>query len=230
MSALRRRTALAATLVLLPLAACLPYTVGTSAQTVPANESTRSVSSYFAPNAVKLDDSVAAPMFGVDFEWRHGLDVQSDVGFRVLSGGAMANYKHRFGRDTSHAGTARAFEFGGGIINWGEHALIEATLMASGREDGPMNPYYGVRAMQTIPITTGAVSDQPTIGVFGGLQIGNRWFSIRPELGVYYDHSALGLRQNDVLFVPAFTLMRGRRRDGENLSAVRESGGRGVRN
>ena len=63
MSVVRRRAALAALLVLFPATACLPYTVGTSAQTVPANESTRSVSSYFAPNAVKLDDSVAAPMF-----------------------------------------------------------------------------------------------------------------------------------------------------------------------
>jgi len=50
MSVVRRRSALAALLVLLPAAACLPYTVGTSAQTVPANESTQSASSYFAPN------------------------------------------------------------------------------------------------------------------------------------------------------------------------------------
>jgi hypothetical protein len=74
MHAMTRHIAHAASLVLLPLTACLPYTVGTSAQTVPANESTRSVSTYFAPNAVKLDDSVAAPMAGIDFEWRHGLD------------------------------------------------------------------------------------------------------------------------------------------------------------
>jgi hypothetical protein len=219
MSASRRRVPLAGLLVLLPLTACLPYTVGTSAQTVPANETTYSVSPYFAPNAVRLDDSVAAPMYGVDFEWRHGLDVQSDIGFRVLPGGATANYKHRFGADTSHAGSASAFAIGAGIVNWGEHALIDATLMASGREDGPMNPYYGVRVMQTIPITAGALSDQPTIGVFGGLQLGNRWFSLRPELGVFYDHSALGIRKSDLLIVPAFTLMRSRHRDGYHAQA-----------
>jgi hypothetical protein len=64
------------------------------------------------------------------------------------------------------------------------------------------------------------VSDQPTVGVFGGLQIGNGWFSVRPELGVFYDHSALGLRKSDLLIVPAFTLMRGRRRDGYSQSAA----------
>ena len=222
MPAFRRRAPLAATLVLLPLAACLPYTVGTSAQTVPANESRHSASYYFIPNAIKEpDDTVAVPLSGVDYEWRHGLDTQSDVAFRLLPGGVTASYKHRFGPDTSHAGSARAFAIGGGIVNGGEHALVEATLMASGREDGPMNPYYGVRAIQVIPITAGAVSDRPTIGVFGGLQIGNQWFSVRPELGVFYDHSALGVRQGDVIIVPALTLMRGRHRDEDHAQEAR---------
>src|SRR5215204_2668240 len=167
MSAFLRRAPLAASLVLLPLTACLPYTVGTSAQTVPANESTHSASYYFVPNAFKNpNDSIGAPMGGVDYEWRHGLDARSDVGFRLLPGGVTAAYKHRFGVDTSHAGSARAFAVGGGIVNAGEHAIIEATLMASGREDGSFNPYYGVRAMQVIPISSTAVSDRPTLGAF----------------------------------------------------------------
>jgi hypothetical protein len=216
----RRRAPLAASLVLLPLAACLPYTVGTSAQTVPANESRHSSSYYFIPNGLQdPGDTVAVPLFGADYEWRHGLDTQSDVAFRVLPGGVTASYKHRFGPDTSHAGSARAFAIGAGVVNAGEHALIEATLMASGREDGPMNPYYGVRAIQVIPISAGAVSDSPTIGVFGGLQMGNQWFSIRPELGVFYDHSALGVRQGDLLIVPAITLMRGRHRDEDHAQS-----------
>jgi hypothetical protein len=82
-----------------------------------------------------------------------------------------------------------------------------------------MNPYYGVRAIQVIPISAGAVSDTPTIGVFGGLQLGNQWFSLRPELGVFYDHSALGVRQSDLLIVPAITLMRGRHRDEDHAQS-----------
>jgi hypothetical protein len=216
MLSIRRHAGVAATLVLLPATACLPYTVGSSAQTVPSNETTHSASYYFVPNAFKEpEDSVGAPMSGVDYEWRHGLDTWSDVSFRLLPGGVTSSYKRKFGTDTSHAGGARAFMVGAGIVNGGEHFLIEATLMASGREDASVTPYGGVRAIQVVPITQSAVSDRPTIGAFGGLQLGNAWFSVRPELGVFYDHSALGVRQSDLLLVPAITVMRGRRRDGQ---------------
>ena len=74
--------------------------------------------------------------------------------------------------------------------------------------------------MQVIPLSAGAVTDRQNIGVFGGAQIANQWFSERPELGVFYDHSALGIRQSDLLIVPAITLMRGRRRDGYREDAA----------
>lgn len=209
-----RQVVAAATLTLLPLTACLPYTVGTSAQTVPARETTHSTSYYFVPNAFKQpEDSVGTPMGGADYEWRHGLDAWSDVAFRLLPGGVTSTYKRRFGTDTSHAIGARAFSVGAGVVNWGEHFLMEGTLMASGREDAAITPYGGVRAMHVVPMTKGAVSDRPTVGAFAGAQIGSRWFSMRPELGVFYDHSALGVRESNVIFVPAITLMRGRRRE-----------------
>ncbi|HEU4719987.1 MAG TPA: hypothetical protein VFS59_01385 [Gemmatimonadaceae bacterium] len=222
MPSLARRIAVSSMAALLPLTACLPYTVGGSAQTLPANVSTHSASYYFIPNAFKLpDDTAAAPLSGVDYEWRHGLDARSDVAFRVLPGGVTTSYKRRFGPDTSHAGGARAFALGAGVVNGGEHFLVDATLIASGREDATITPYGGVRAMHVIPMTATAVHDRPTLGVFGGLQIGNAWFSVRPELGVFYDHSALGVRSGDVLLVPAITLMRGRRRDGFRDETVR---------
>lgn len=207
-----RHLVAAATLVLLPLAACLPYTVGSSAQTVPTGQTTHSTSYYFVPNAfTSADDSTGAPMPGADYEWRHGLDAWSDVAFRVLPGGVTSAYKRRFGTDTSHAIGARAFSVGAGIVNGGEHFLMEGTLMASGREDATITPYGGVRAMHVVPMTKSAVSDRPTVGAFAGVQLGSRWFSVRPELGVYYDHPALGLRRSNLLFVPAITMMRARR-------------------
>ena len=226
MSLPHRRIALAAATMLLPLTACLPYTVGTSAQTVPANETTHSASYYFMPNALKEPgDSVATPLSGADYEWRHGLDARSDVAFRLLPAGVTTSYKRRFGSDTSHAGSARAFSIGAGIVNGGQHFLMEATLMASGREDGALFvPYYGVRAMHVVPMSQGALSDKPTVGAFGGLQIGNKWFSVRPELGVFYDHSALGVRSSDLLLVPAVTVMRGRNRDGREQASPSRRG------
>ena len=72
-----------------------------------------------------------------------------------------------------------------------------------------MTPYGGLRAMQVVPITRGAVSDSPTLGLFGGLRLGDDDFVLSPEIGVYYDRSALHVRNASVIVVPALTLERG---------------------
>ncbi len=189
--------------------ACIPYTVGSTAQTAPVGESTIAGSYYFMPNAIRIGDTLAAPLWGVDHEWRHGMDDHSDAGFRLTPGGALVSYKRRFA-DYAPGQPALAFMVGGGVVNWGDHAEVDATLIASGNELAGVMPFGGLRAIQVIPITRGAVSDSPTIGGFGGIQLGDAAFSIRPELGVYYDLSALGLRRNRVILIPAVTLARGR--------------------
>lgn len=201
--------------VLLAASACIPYTVGSTAQTVPAHKTVRNTSYYFIPNAVKVPgDSAAGPLVGADAELRHGLDARSDVGFRVLPAGVVVNYKRRLGADTSHTRSAVAVMTGGGIVNAGQHAHVEASLIASGRQDGSVTPYGGLRAMQVAPISQGAVHDSPTAGLFGGLRIGDEEFTITPELGLFYDRSALKVRNADFIVVPAVTLQRGRRRGG----------------
>ncbi|MCY7378377.1 MAG: hypothetical protein LH467_03440 [Gemmatimonadaceae bacterium] len=213
MRTLIRRVIAASPVVFAATTACLPYTVGTTAQTVPARETTRSTSWYFIPNAIKVPgDSIAGPLAGSNLEYRRGLDQRSDFGLRLLPGGVTADYKRRLNTDLSGAGTAFAYSAGGGIVNAGEHLMLQATLIASGREDASLVPYGGIRAMHVVPITQGAVTDKPTLGVFGGVQIGDAEFAIRPELGVFYDHSALGLRSRDLIFVPAITLRRAPRR------------------
>ena len=213
MRTLIRRVIAASPVVFAATTACLPYTVGTTAQTVPARETTRSTSWYFIPNAIKVPgDSVAGPLAGSNLEYRRGLDQRSDFGLRLLPGGVTADYKRRLNSDLSGAGTAFAYSAGGGIVNGGEHLMLQATLIASGREDASLVPYGGIRAMHVVPITQGAVTDKPTLGVFAGVQIGDAEFAIRPELGVFYDHSALGLRSRDLIFVPAITLRRAPRR------------------
>lgn len=202
---------LALSLITAGATACIPYTVGSTAQTVPANQTTTATSWYFIPNAFKHQgDSIGVPLAGSDFEIRHGIDDFSDLGLRLLPGGVVGSLKHRFGSDTSHTRAAFALITGAGIVNSGEHAHFEATLMLSGREDATISSYGGVRIMQVVPISAGAVNDSPTAGVFGGLTIGDWWFSVRPELGIFYDRSALHVRQSNFIIVPAVTLQRRR--------------------
>jgi hypothetical protein len=201
----------ASSLLVMAATACIPYTVGSTAQTVPLGETTRATSWYFIPNAFKHPgDSIGAPLAGSDIELRYGIDDFSDIGVRVLPGGVVGNFKHRFGADTSHTSAAVAFITGAGIVNGGEHAHFEATLLASGRENAAISSYGGVRVMQVIPISAGAVNDSPTAGLFGGVTIGDSWFSIRPELGIFYDRSSLHVRQSSFIIVPAITLQRRR--------------------
>ena len=56
------------------------------------------------------------------------------------------------------------------------------------------------------PLSKGAVGDSPTAGGFLGLRIGTERFGVSPEVGVFYDRSALGLRSRDVIVVPAIVL------------------------
>lgn len=216
---------LATALALVPLAAtaCIPYSVGSTAQPMPTGEGSWSRTVYYIPNAFQSPgDTIALPMRGVDTEYRRGLDARSDVGLRITPLGVVVNYKRRLGADTSHARAAWAVMTGAGIVNAGEHAHFEATLIASERQDLPVSAYGGLRAMQVAPITTGAVHDSPTLGVFGGLQIGDASFVLRPELGVFYDRSALGLRPGSFIYVPSVTLQR--RRRGEEVRRQRREG------
>lgn len=210
--------------VLLALSACLPYTMGSTARTVPAHETTRSTQWYYIPNAIKVPgDSIAGPLAGTNFEFRHGLDSRADIGLLIMpASGVAVDYKRRIDGDLTGTRTALSYSVGGGIVNAGEHVMMQASLVASGREDASLVPYGGLRAIQVLPITQGAVSDRPTLGAFAGLQIGDADFTIRPELGIFYDHSALGLRRGDVIFVPAVTLQRGRRRDRLGNGASRQ--------
>ena len=166
------------------------------------------MSVYVVPNS--FDDSVdkrSLSRYGVDPEVRFGLDDRSDIGVRAPSfSGIVANYKRRLNGASQAPGAATAIMVGGGFVNWGEHAHMEATLIASGEDNDRFTPYGGIRAMQVIPITKGAVHDTPTLGGFLGARIGALTAGISPEIGVFYDHSALGIRKGNVLIVPAITL------------------------
>ena len=168
---------------------------------------------------------MAAPLAGIDREWRHGLSERSDFGVRLTSGlGAVVNYKRRL-RDADGGGPAMAYIVGTGVVNAGEHAHFEATLVASGDERKSVVPFGGLRAMQVAPITAGAPSDSPTIGAFGGVQLGDGGFTVRPELGVFYDRSTLGVRSTNFIVVPAVTIQRRSRRADSPMRTLPVMGG-----
>ena len=198
----------AATLALTLATGCLPYTVGSTAQTVPAGESTRAAIVYYIPDAIDLSgDSVGAPMRGTDLEMRFGVNDRSDIGFRIPAySGAVFTYKRRLVGTSAPESPALSVMTGGGFVNWGEHAEGELTLMASGSASGVVTPYGGLRAMQVIPMSRGAVHDSPTAGGYVGMRLRFGDVDVSPELGVYYDKSALGVRSTNYIVVPGVSL------------------------
>lgn len=198
------------------LAGCIPYTVGSTARTVAPGERTSSVSTYLILNGMEdLSDSTAsrtASLIGVDNEIRFGLDRRSDVGVRVPNlSGIVLTYKRRLDAvPTDEAGSPRGYVValmpGLGFVNFGEHAHFELTMLASAPQDQRLLPYGGMRVMQVLPLSSTAVRDTPTAGVFAGLRIGTADQGVSPELGIYYDRSALDLRSSTVIVVPSLTV------------------------
>jgi hypothetical protein len=184
---------------------CTPYAVHTSAQPLLKGENTSGTIFTVVPGGARIDDSTSRAMPSLDWEKRMGLDDRSDVGLRINSfSGAIVTYKRRLDGKTSEQGVATSLMVGAGFVNVGEHAHGEITLVTSATDSGrTVIPYGGVRAIQIVPLSTTAVHDKPTIGVFGGTRLGSREGGISVELGVFYDRSALGLRRNDVVFVPS---------------------------
>lgn len=209
MRILRHVPALAA---LLTAGACIPYATGTTALTTPPGQMEPSASIYFIPGGLERlteTDSSGGSYFGIDSEFRIGLDDRSDLGIRAAGWvGLVVNYKHRIDGRPGEDGPALSYMLGSGVVNAGEHAYLEASLLGSGRRPAGVagvTPYGGVKVMQVIPLTREAVSDDPTAGVFAGLRIGTAAFAISPEIAVFYDRSALELRDRNWIVVPSFT-------------------------
>jgi hypothetical protein len=192
------------------LGACIPYTVATTARPAPVGEHQRSAVMYTVPNGIesKSDSgkNVGVSLPGSDIETRWGLDERSDLGIRIPSmSGFVMSYKRQLAGVGAPEKVATAFMVGGGFVNWGQHGYLDATFIATAAER-TATPYGGLRVMQTIPLSASAVSDRPTAGAFFGVRIGDVGTTISPELGVFYDHSALGLRKREVVVVPAISV------------------------
>jgi hypothetical protein len=187
---------------------CIPYTVGSTARTVPPGITERSTSVYVIPSAIESPgDTNVRPLLAIDGEMRRGLDEWTDVGFRLVSAsGITATLKRR--TDIADGAGDMAWMLGMGLVNVGQHAYGEASLLFSGDHRPLYQPYGGLRLMGVVPIAKEAVWDQPTIGGFFGLRVGDFDLAVMPEIGVFYDRSALKLRSRNWIVAPGISLGR----------------------
>ena len=203
------------------VSACIPYTVGTTAQPVAPGKTTTAMMTYVMPS-VSFDTTDRSPYrahsnLAVDGELRHGLDDRSDIGLRAVGySGIVVSYKRLLSDTASRVRVA--VMPGAGIVNGGDHAYGEFTLLVSGHEQpterraengtrgAAIVPYGGVRISKVDPIAQNAVRDEPTYGAFLGVRFGTTDFGVSPEIGVFHDHSALGVRRGDIVVVPAVVL------------------------
>ncbi len=206
--------ALAIASLLWLLTGCISYTVGQGAETTPPTERASSSSINWVPGT--LGDEPGAKRTSrpsVDSDVRFGIDERTDVGFRIATyTGFMVTWKRQLTRvDSSAAPENRArtaIMLGGGILNAGEHAGVEATLITSSPWSTVGQWYGALRAIQVAPLTPTAREDDPVVGLTIGHLFGDRKSSMGPELGVYYDRSVLGLNTSRVLFIPSLVVRR----------------------
>jgi hypothetical protein len=199
-------------------AACIPYTVATTATPLPVGQRSETMSAFVMPSIAPRGDTLAGVPLGpshlaTQYERRFSIDEKSDAGVRGTGGGIVVNYK-RLLTDTS-ASMPIAAMTGFGIVNVGQHAHFELSLIASRRETqrtpggerrlNQVVPYGGLRIMQVAPLNATAVHDSPTAGGFFGVKFGTDRFGLSPEIGVFYDRSALGVREGNIIIVPAIS-------------------------
>lgn len=196
------------------LTGCISYTVGQGAETTAPHERSSSSSMNWIPGTLgDKPDERRTSRPSIESEVRFGVDERTDLGFRIATySGFMVTWKRQLTRmDSSVTPENRmrtAIMLGGGVLNAGEHAGFEATLVTSGRWSAAGQTYGALRAIQVVPITATARNDDPVVGLSIGHLFGDRNSSMGPELGVYYDRSVLGLNSSRILVIPSFVWRR----------------------
>lgn len=207
------RNVVAGVVLSVGLTGCIPYTVGSTARPLPRGDRASTMSTWVLPAMGDTTFGTSQSFLMIDYETRWGIDDKSDAGLRATGGGIVLNYKRLLSAPSSIFDVAVMPGFG--FVNWGDHGYFETTLIASKRPVSPVSasqqtrnvlPYFGLRVMQVAPLNSDAVHDRPTAGGFLGVRFGTENFGVSPEVGVFYDHSALGVRKNDFVIVPAISV------------------------
>ena len=202
--------ALAATTLALT-GACLPYSVGSTAQTVRPGDKATTNSYWIMPNGIALNEKdstkASTALFGFDRETRWGIDSASDFGLRVPSAsGLVASYKQRVSGYAHPDSAAVSWQLGGGVVNFAQHMELEASLLTSSAKRGNIAWYGGARIVHTIPMSSGLKQDQPSIGALIGARIGLANDDIMPEIAIYHDPSVTRIRSSNFIIVPSLSI------------------------
>ena len=98
-----------------------------------------------------------------------------------------------------------ALQVGAGAVDYGSHGEVEATLIASGGEEGSFTPYGGIRGVRTFLINSDAFPDAPVFGGFAGFRLGTSGFGISAEVGVFRDSHQYATFGRDIVVVPSIS-------------------------
>ena len=191
------------------LGGCVPYAVGTTADTAPAREVEPSTVLQVVSSRRDLDrgDEPRGAGLTIGNAARLGLDSRSDVGVQILGLGSItATYKRRLtGPLESDRGTALIV--GAGVVGT-SHLHAEATLVAS---PGALViaprvvPYGGVRVQDLTAFSGDALGSAPAVGLFVGGRFGWPDLGLSPELGLFYSPSPVR-GDRDLVVVPSVTV------------------------
>ena len=194
---------------MLLVSGCVPYAVGTTADTVAPREVEPSVVLQAVSSRRDLDrgDDPRGAGLTLANSARLGLDARSDIGLTLVGLGSItATYKRRLtGPLASDRGTALIV--GAGVIGT-SHLHAEATLVASpgALQIAPrVVPYAGLRVQDLTPFGADGLDSTPAVGVFAGGRFGWPDLALSPELGVFYSPSPL-LGDDAVIVVPSVTI------------------------
>lgn len=190
---------------------CLPYTMGSTAATVPSGtqRTTLSLAASFGDRSA--DGPVETPISVVDAETRIGLSDRSDAGLRISGvSGAVVSYKRRL--SGSARGAALSAQVEGGVVKGGALAMGGISVLASS-DDMKRNALFGgVRYLPVAPLTRDAERESATIGAFLGLQMRRASFVFLPELSVVRGYDDWIAHRAAWFVIPSISFTRDARR------------------
>ena len=188
-------------------AGCLPYTMGSTAATVPRGEQRTTVSVAASFGDRSPDEPPETPITIVDAETRVGISEWSDVGLRITGiNGAVVSYKHRLHGSTR--GAALSAQVEGGVVKAGSMAMGGLSVLASSADAKRTAIFGGVRYLPVTRLTRDADREISTMGGFLGVQL--RWasFVLLPELSVIRGYDDIIAHRATWFVIPSLSLTR----------------------